>query len=96
MVSKEEKTAVKIISMVRNKDNKHTDWCEVRLITEISNLIKKDFWYFPHKKREKNWEIKLRDALENWVDFNKGKKLHLIDVSKLLQIITQYFEVVEN
>lgn len=35
--------------------------------------------------------IILKEQLENWIDFNKEKGLHIIDISKLLTIIKQFY-----
>lgn len=39
-ITRQEKKAVKIICMVRNKDRGYTDWCETRLIDEIIKEMK--------------------------------------------------------
>ena len=41
IISKERNKAVKIICMVRNKDNKSNDWCETRLLNEIIKEMKR-------------------------------------------------------
>ncbi len=38
---------------------------------------------------------KFRTELELWIENNKNKSLHLLEISKLFQIITQYYEVIE-
>ena len=60
-MDKYEEQAIKIIGMVRNKDNKHTDWCETRLIGEIVKIIK--------KMDKKKMKIRL-------IDNNEGSKEH--------------------
>ena len=35
--------------------------------------------------------IELKRQLENWIDFNKKGGLHLIDISKLLTILKQFY-----